>query len=196
MLFLFETPMLAAFSNYFVPLLIGADDVAFPRINAIAFWLLPPGAVLIWSGFFLPSLAPAQTAWTMYTPLSVEQANPAVDLMLLGLHLTAVSATMGAINFVATIVTERGEGVSWSNLDIFSWTVLTQSGQIIFVWNLVQSWLEGPKVTDGDPWDLKETDQHGREWAWFERQRETALATDGGEERDGDGTAASRSDDD
>jgi|GEM_PF-3394293 len=92
MLFLFGTPMLAAFSNYFVPLLIGADDVAFPRINAIAFWLLPPGAVLIWSGFFLPSLAPAQIAWTMYTPLSVEQANPAVDLMLLGLHLTAVSA--------------------------------------------------------------------------------------------------------
>jgi len=139
MLFLFGTPMLAAFSNYFVPLLIGADDMAFPRINAIAFWLLPPGAVLIWSGFFLPSLAPAQTAWTMYTPLSLEQPNHAVDLMLLGLHLTGVSATMGAINFVATIVTERGEGVTWANLDIFSWTVLTQSGQIIFAFPLLGS---------------------------------------------------------
>ncbi|QLH83083.1 cytochrome c oxidase subunit I [Halosimplex pelagicum] len=139
MLFLFGTPMLAAFSNYFVPLLIGADDMAFPRINAIAFWLLPPGAVLIWSGFFLPSLAPAQTSWTMYTPLSIEQPNPAVDLMLLGLHLTGVSATMGAINFVATIVTERGEAVNWANLDIFSWTVLTQSGQIIFAFPLLGS---------------------------------------------------------
>ncbi|MFC7139129.1 cbb3-type cytochrome c oxidase subunit I [Halosimplex aquaticum] len=139
MLFLFGTPILAAFSNYFVPLLIGADDMAFPRINAIAFWLLPPGALLIWGGFFIPSLAPAQTAWTMYTPLSIEQPNPAVDLMLLGLHLTGVSATMGAINFVATIVTERSEDVTWANLDIFSWTVLTQSGQIIFAFPLLGS---------------------------------------------------------
>jgi len=70
MLFLFGTPIIAAFSNYFIPLIIGADDMAFPRINAIAFWLLPPGAILIWAGFFVPGLAPAQTAWTMYTPLS------------------------------------------------------------------------------------------------------------------------------
>ncbi|WP_123533480.1 cbb3-type cytochrome c oxidase subunit I [Halosimplex salinum] len=139
MLFLFGTPMLAAFSNYFVPLLIGADDMAFPRINAIAFWLLPPGALLIWGGFLLPSLAPAQTAWTMYTPLSVEQTNAGVDLMLLGLHLTGVSATMGAINFIATIATERGEDVTWANLDIFSWTVLTQSGQIVFAFPLLGS---------------------------------------------------------
>ena len=139
MLFLFGTPMLAAFSNYFIPLLIGADDMAFPRINAIAFWLLPSGAILIWSGFLLPSLAPAQTAWTMYTPLSIEQASPAVDLMILGLHLTGVSATMGAINFIATIVTERDESVTWANLDIFSWTILTQSGQIIFAFPLLGS---------------------------------------------------------
>ena len=62
MLFLFGTPIIAAFSNYFIPLIIGADDMAFPRINAIAFWLLPPGAILIWAGFFIPGLAPAQTA--------------------------------------------------------------------------------------------------------------------------------------
>ncbi|WP_424016436.1 cbb3-type cytochrome c oxidase subunit I [Halorientalis pallida] len=139
MLFLFGTPMLAAFSNYLIPILIGADDMAFPRINAIAFWLLPPGALLIWGGFFLPSIDPAQTAWTMYTPLSIEQTNPGVDLMMLGLHLTGVSATMGAINFVATIVTERGEEVSWANLDIFSWTVLVQSAQILFAFPLLGS---------------------------------------------------------
>jgi cytochrome c oxidase subunit 1 len=145
MLFLFGTPIIAAFSNYFIPLLIGADDMAFPRINAIAFWLLPPGALLIWAGFFpIPDLIPAQTAWTMYTPISAgvgngNQANAGVDLMLLGLHLTGVSATMGAINFIVTIFTERNEKVSWANLDIFSWTILTQSGIILFAFPLLGS---------------------------------------------------------
>jgi cytochrome c oxidase subunit 1 len=144
MLFLFGTPIIAAFGNYFVPLLIGADDMAFPRINAIAFWLLPPGFVLIQAGFFLAPLTDgaitaAQTSWTMYTPLSIEQVNPGVDLMLLGLHLTGVSATMGAINFIATIFVERGEDTNWANLDIFSWTMLTQSGLILFAFPLLGS---------------------------------------------------------
>ena len=151
LLFLFGTPIIAAFANYFVPLLIGADDMAFPRINAIAFWLLPPGAVLIWAGFFLEPLTggavqAAQTSWTMYTPLSAcsgtgcgAQATAGVDLMLLGLHLTGVSATMGAINFIATIFTERGDDVNWANLDIFSWTILTQSALILFAFPLLGS---------------------------------------------------------
>jgi cytochrome c oxidase subunit 1 len=144
MLLLFGTPILAAFSNYLVPLLIGADDMAFPRINAIAFWLLPPGALLVWAGFFLGpitggAVGPAETSWTMYTPLSIEQPNPGVDLMMLGLHLTGVSATMGSINFIATIFAERGEDVGWANLDIFSWTVLVQSGQILFAFPLLGS---------------------------------------------------------
>ncbi|MFC6826220.1 cbb3-type cytochrome c oxidase subunit I [Halopelagius fulvigenes] len=145
MLFLFGTPIIAAFANYFIPLLIGADDMAFPRINAIAFWLLPPGALLIWAGFFpIPEVIPAQTGWTMYTPLSAgvgngNQANAGTDLMLLGLHLTGVSATMGAINFIATIFTERAKEVTWANLDIFSWTILTQSGLILFAFPLLGS---------------------------------------------------------
>ncbi|MFC6988223.1 cytochrome c oxidase subunit I [Haloplanus sp. GCM10025708] len=145
MLFLFGTPIIAAFSNYFVPLLIDADDMAFPRINAIAFWLLPPGALLIWAGFLpLGDIVPAQTAWTLYTPLAAgvgngNQANAGVDLLILGLHLTGVSATMGAINFIATIITERAEEVTWANLDIFSWTILTQSGLILFAFPLLGS---------------------------------------------------------
>ncbi|MXR20210.1 cbb3-type cytochrome c oxidase subunit I [Halobacterium bonnevillei] len=143
MLFLFGTPIIAAVGNYVIPLLIGADDMAFPRINAIAFWLLPPGALLIWGGLIAQPLGigfeGAQTAWTLYPPLSIEQANPGVDLMLLGLHLTGVSATMGAINFVATILAERGDDVTWANLDIFSWTMLVQSGQIIFAFPLLGS---------------------------------------------------------
>jgi cytochrome c oxidase subunit 1 len=143
MLFLFGTPIIAAVANYLIPLLVGADDMAFPRINAIAFWLLPPGAVLIWAGVVLQpfslGIEGAQTAWTLYPPLSIEQTNPGVDLLLLGLHLTGVSATMGAINFVATIFTERGDDVNWANLDIFSWTMLVQSGQILFAFPLLGS---------------------------------------------------------
>jgi len=144
MLFLFGTPIIAAFANYLIPLMIGADDMAFPRINAIAFWLLPPAALLIWAGFPIDNVVPAQTAWTMYTPLSSgvgagTQANVGVDLMLLGLHLSGVSATMGAINFIATIVTERDGKVTWANLDIFSWTILTQSGLILFAFPLLGS---------------------------------------------------------
>jgi cytochrome c oxidase subunit 1 len=139
MLFLFGTPIIAAFGNYFVPLLIGADDMAFPRINAIAFWLLPPGALLIWGGFLIPGIAPAQTSWTMYAPLSATQPHVGTDLMLIGLHLTGVSATMGAINFIATIFLERDDDVTWANLDIFSWTMLTQSGLILFAFPLLGS---------------------------------------------------------
>jgi cytochrome c oxidase subunit 1 len=150
MLFLFGTPMIFAFGNYFIPLLINADDMAFPRLNSIAFWMLPPAALLIWAGFFaapLTDIQPAQTAWTMYTPLSAGVgsgpvdgvAGLGIDFMLLGLHLSGISTTMGAINFIATIFTERGSDVSWANLDIFSWTVLTQSGLILFAFPLLGS---------------------------------------------------------
>jgi cytochrome c oxidase subunit 1 len=150
MLFLFGTPIIAGFANYLIPLLIGADDMAFPRINAIAFWLLPPAALLIWAGFFAKPLGlfePAQTAWTMYTPLSLGAVGGSgdavggsgVDLVLLGLHLSGVATTIGAINFIATIFTHRGEKVTWANLDIFSWTVLTQSGLILFAFPLLGS---------------------------------------------------------
>ncbi|WP_435360728.1 cbb3-type cytochrome c oxidase subunit I [Haloarchaeobius sp. DFWS5] len=155
MLFLFGTPILAAFSNYLIPLVIGADDMAFPRINAIAFWLLPPGALLIWGGFFLApfmdGIAPSMVSWTMYPPQSTAQTasggvagsiaalNAGTDLMLLGLHLTGVSATMGAINFIATIFSERGPDVGWDKLDIFSWTILTQSALILFSFPLLGS---------------------------------------------------------
>jgi len=100
---------------------------------------LPPGALLIWGGFLIPGIEAAQTSWTMYTPLSAEQPMVGADLMLLGLHLTGVSATMGAINFIATIFTERDEEVTWANLDIFSWTMLTQSGLILFAFPLLGS---------------------------------------------------------
>ncbi|WP_211330689.1 cbb3-type cytochrome c oxidase subunit I [Halalkalicoccus subterraneus] len=141
MLFLFGTPMINAFANYVLPLLIGADDMAFPRINAIAFWLLPVAGTLIWSPFVLMSLGiePAQTGWTMYPPLSLNQSALGIDFMLLGLHLSGISATLGAINFIATVFTERAPDVGWERLDIFSWTMLAQSGMVLFAFPLLGS---------------------------------------------------------
>ncbi|MFB6271212.1 MAG: cbb3-type cytochrome c oxidase subunit I, partial [Halobacterium sp.] len=156
MLFLFGTPMLAGLGNYFLPLFIGADDMAFPRINAIAFWLLVPALALIRVGLLtdvlghvlvggglahlgeqLLALAPPATGWTLYAPLSVQIEVPTLSVVLLGLHLSGVATVMSAINFIATIFVERE--VSWRKLDIFSWTMLTQSGLILFAFPLLGS---------------------------------------------------------
>ncbi|USZ69933.1 cbb3-type cytochrome c oxidase subunit I (plasmid) [Halorussus salilacus] len=144
MLFLFVTPVLFGLANYLLPVLIGADDMAFPRINAIAFWLLPPALVLIRFGLFsdllgIGLLAPPETGWTMYVPMTAEMANPQIDVLLLGLHLSGVSTTLGAINFIVTIFTERADDVGWEELDIFSWTMLTTAGIVLFAFPLLGS---------------------------------------------------------
>jgi cytochrome c oxidase subunit 1 len=158
MLFLFVTPVFFGIANYVLPLFIGADDLAFPRVNAIGFWLLPPSLLLIRGGLItelvgktlgvvLPRsmlevffvLAPPATGWTLYTPLSTQLVNPQIDFMLLGLHLSGLSTTMAAINFVVTIFLERGDDVELGNLDIFSWSMLTTSGIILFAFPLLGS---------------------------------------------------------
>ncbi|RXK46908.1 DUF6789 family protein [Halorientalis pallida] len=158
MLFFFVTPVFFGIGNYFVPLLIGADDMAFPRINAIGFWLLPPALLIARAG--LPSQVAAQVlgaltsgplvdffaaleepgiGWTLYPPLSTTTASPQIDLLLLGLHLSGIATTLGAINFIVTIFHERGEGNSWATLDIFSWSMLTTSGIVLFAFPLLGS---------------------------------------------------------
>ena len=156
MLFFFATPVFFGIGNYFIPLLLNADDMAFPRINAIAFWMLPPSLLLARAGLpadalgkilstisvqipFFEVLKPPETGWTLYAPLSLQTTNPQVDLLLLGLHLSGIATTLGAINFIITIVSERGEGVSWANLDIFSWTMLSTSGIVLFAFPLLGS---------------------------------------------------------
>ncbi|WP_254547275.1 cbb3-type cytochrome c oxidase subunit I [Halomarina pelagica] len=158
MIFFFVVPVFSGIANYFLPPLIGADDMAFPRINAIAFWLLPPALVLVRGGLIteilgkvieplglaaiaapLLALEPVTTSWTMYTPLSVEQANMQVDLMLLGLHLSGLATVMASINFIVTIFAERSENVTWATLDIFSWTMLTMSGLALFAFPVLGS---------------------------------------------------------
>ncbi|GAB3026317.1 DUF6789 family protein [Natronobiforma cellulositropha] len=159
MLFFFVTPVFFGIGNYFLPLLIGADDMAFPRLNAIGFWLLPPSLLLARAGLlsevtaktlgffvgenpvvrFFGALSEPALGWTLYVPLSTQMANPQIDLLLLGLHLSGIATTLAAINFVVTVVYERGEGVTWANLDIFSWTMLTTSGLVIFAFPILGS---------------------------------------------------------
>ena len=144
MLFLFVTPVAFGLANYMVPSLIGADDMAFPRLNATAFWLLPAAFVLIRAGIIadllgIPGIDPPATGWTLYPPLSRRAPNVDLDLVLLGLHLSGVSTLLSAINFIVTIVTKRADAVGWHRLDIFSWTILTTSGLVLFAFPVLGS---------------------------------------------------------
>src|SRR6266498_2122690 len=118
-------PVLAGFGNYFVPLQIGALDMAFPRVNALSFWLLPVSALTILSGFFAKGGA-AASGWTNYVPISVQQ-GAGEDLWIAGLMLAGVASILGAINFIVTILRLRAPGVTMMRLPIFSWATLATS---------------------------------------------------------------------
>src|SRR5438128_6715819 len=105
MIFLVIFPLLAGFGNYFVPLQIGALDMAFPRINALSFWLLPVGGLTILSGFIAKGGA-AAAGWTNYAPLS-KQLGTGEDLWIAGLALVGTASILGGINFVVTILRMR-----------------------------------------------------------------------------------------
>src|SRR6266567_7111514 len=109
MIFLFIFPVLAGFGNYFVPLQIGALDMAFPRINALSFWLLPVGGLTILSGFLAHGGA-AACGWTCYAPLS-ETLGTGQDLWTAGLILVGTASILGGINFIATIIRMRAPGM-------------------------------------------------------------------------------------
>ena len=126
MVFLFIVPVLAGFGNYFVPLMIGARDMAFPRLNALSFWLLLLGGVAFYASIFFE---PPQAGWTMYPPLSDDAFSPSggVDAWIFLIHLTGLSSIVGAINFVATIHNMRAPGMSWGRMPLFIWTILVYS---------------------------------------------------------------------
>jgi cytochrome c oxidase subunit 1 len=125
MIFLFIFPILAGLGNYFVPLQIGALDMAFPRINALSFWLLPVGGLTIVSGFLAKGGA-AAAGWTSYVPISV-QGRAGQDLWILGLLIIGTSSILGGINFIVTILRLRAPGMSMTRLPIFVWSVLATS---------------------------------------------------------------------
>jgi cytochrome c oxidase subunit 1 len=129
MIFLFIIPILAGFGNYVVPLQIGAPDMAFPRINALSFWLLPLGGILMFTGFVTGGAAAA--GWTSYTPLSEDRPlgmqGPGEDLWILGLVLIGTASILGAVNFLVTIFKMRAPGMTLFRMPILVWTVLVTS---------------------------------------------------------------------
>src|SRR6476469_8558967 len=129
MIFLFVIPILAGFGNYVVPLQIGAPDMAFPRINALSFWMLPLGGLLLLLGFVTGGTAAA--GWTSYPPLSEDRPLAAIgngqDLWITGLVLIGTSSILGAINFLVTIFKMRAPGMTLFRMPILVWTVLVTS---------------------------------------------------------------------
>jgi cytochrome c oxidase subunit 1 len=132
MLFLFLTPMFAGFANYVVPLQIGARDMAFPRLNAMSFWLFLVGAVVMLGSFGADGGA-AKAAWVAYTPLSGPEYSPEIgqDLWILGIHITGVATILGAINFLVTIHNMRAPGMTWTRIPLFVWAIEAYSILII-----------------------------------------------------------------
>ncbi|MCL4775697.1 MAG: cytochrome c oxidase subunit I, partial [Burkholderiaceae bacterium] len=115
-------PAFVGFANWQVPLMIGASDMAFARLNNFSFWLLPVAASLLIVSYFVPGGATA-AGWTLYAPLSV-QMGPGMDLAILALHLMGASSIMGSINIITTILNMRAPGMPLMKMPMFCWTWL------------------------------------------------------------------------
>ncbi|HVW90280.1 MAG TPA: cbb3-type cytochrome c oxidase subunit I, partial [Gaiellaceae bacterium] len=133
MIFLVIVPILAGFGNYLVPLMIGARDMAFPRLNALSYWLYVLGGVVMWLSFFAKG-GPAQTGWTAYVPLSTLHApGHGQDLWILSIHILSISSFVGAINFVVTVHNMRTPGMSWMRIPLFVWAIVTYAWLLVLV---------------------------------------------------------------
>src|SRR3954451_23922679 len=130
MIFMVVVPVAAAFGNYLVPLMIGARDMAFPRLNMLSWWLLVFGGVTLYASIFF---SPPDAGWTAYAPLSSSTFLPGhgIDAWILSLHLIGLSSILGAINFIVTIQNMRAPGMSLSRMPLFVWTILVYSYLII-----------------------------------------------------------------
>lgn len=116
-------PALAGFANWQIPLMIGASDMAFPRLNNWSFWLLPVGFGLMGSTLFMEGGAP-NFGWTMYAPLSTTYGPPSTDFMILAIHVLGVSSILAALNIIATIINLRAPGMTYKRMPIFVWSWL------------------------------------------------------------------------
>ncbi|GAB4468554.1 MAG: cytochrome c oxidase subunit I [Elainellaceae cyanobacterium] len=132
MIFLWIFPSLVGLANYLVPLMIGARDMAFPRLNAAAFWMVPVFGILLMTSYFLPA-GTAQAGWWSYPPVSTQNPTDSVItgefIWILAVAISGVSSIMGAVNFVTTIVRMRAPGMTFFRMPVYVWTVF--SAQII-----------------------------------------------------------------
>ena len=124
MIFLFIIPMWAAYGNYVVPLQLGAKDMAFPWLNAFAFWLIPPAGIVMLLGYFVN---PAEAGWTSYPPLSTLFSGDGQTLWALGAHLLGISSILGSINFIVTILNMRPPEMTIWRMPLLCWAVLATS---------------------------------------------------------------------
>ncbi len=130
MIFMWIVPAaIGGFGNYLIPLMIGARDMAFPKLNAIAFWLLPPSGLLLATSFIFGG---AQSGWTSYPPLSLITANTAQSMWILAIILGGTSSILGAVNFIVTLFKLRVPSLRWDQLPLFCWAILATSVLALF----------------------------------------------------------------
>ncbi|MEY9953273.1 cytochrome c oxidase subunit I [Leifsonia sp. EB34] len=128
MLLMFATPLFAGFVNVLMPLQIGAPDVAFPRLNALAYWFYSFGSLIAVAGFLTPQGA-ASFGWFAYAPLSSTTFSPGIggNLWVVGLGLSGFGTILGAVNFITTIITMRAPGMTMFRMPIFTWNAMVTS---------------------------------------------------------------------
>jgi len=121
LIFLFILPSASAFGNYLVPIMVRFKDMAYPKLNAVAFWMIPPAGALIWLGF-------ADFTWYAYPTYSTISApGPAADMWIFGLKILGVSSILGSINFIVTIMKCKHPDLPLSKLPLLAWAYLTSS---------------------------------------------------------------------